>query len=715
MSATTSPASRPATAHGQPPADAAWQAITAIRTLAMDAVQTANSGHPGTPVSLAPVVYTLFQDVMRYDPADPIWPNRDRFVLSAGHASMLLYSMLHLMKVRTVEHETRVIDRPAVTLDDIKRFRQLGSVCAGHPEYHFCSGVETTTGPLGNGAATSVGMAIAGKWLAARYNRPGFDLFDYRVYSIVGDGCMMEGVAAEAASLAGHLQLDNLCWIYDSNRITIEGSTDLAFSEDVGARFLAYGWNVLRVADVNDLGRLLHVLRQAEQTRSRPTFIVADSHIAWGVPGKQDHHSAHGEPLGADAVRAAKAAYGADPGATFAVPPAAYEAFEKGVAAKGAAANGGWRDLFARYQAAHPELAREIELMQARELPAGWDADIPTFPWGDIDDAKAPGGKKRAGAASRDSSGKVLNAIAKRVPWLIGGSADLAPSTKTLLGFEGAGHFQALTPGGRNLHFGVREHAMGAILNGLALGRVRPYGAGFLIFSDYGRGSLRLGSIMELPVIYVFTHDSLGVGEDGPTHQPIEQIVSLRAMPGMTVLRPADANEVAEAWRWIMPQRHRPVCLILTRQELPTFDRGACGPAAGLHKGAYVLADAPGGRPQVILIGTGSEVSLCMDARELLAAEGIAARVVSMPSCELFEEECARDPGYREQVLPAAVKARVAVEMGSPLGWCRYAGSEGAVIGMTTFGASAPLKELLKHFGFTKERVAEAARKQLGC
>jgi transketolase len=693
--------------------DAARAAITAMRTLAMDAVQTANSGHPGTPVSLAPVVYTLFQDVMRYDPADPVWPNRDRFVLSAGHASMLLYGMLHLMKVRTVEHETKVVDTPAVTLDDIKRFRQLGSVCAGHPEYRFCSGVETTTGPLGNGAATSVGMAIAGKWLAARYNRPGYDLFDYRVYALAGDGCMMEGVASEAASLAGHLQLDNLCWIYDSNRITIEGETDLAFTEDVGARFLAYGWNVLRVADVNDLPRLLHVLKQAGESKGRPTFVVADSHIAWGVPGKQDHHSAHGEPLGWDAIKAAKAFYGTDPEATFQVPQDVYATFEQGVGRTGAQASKAWNDLFAKYKAAHPEQAREIELMQHRDLPAGWDKDIPTFPWGDVEDPKNPGKTKKAAVASRDSAGKVLNAIAKRVPWLIGGSADLAPSTKTLLGFDGAGHFQAATPGGRNLHFGVREHAMGAALNGMSLCRVRPYGSGFLIFSDYGRGALRLGSLMELPVIYVFTHDSLGVGEDGPTHQPIEHLASLRAMPGLTVLRPADANEVAEAWRWIMPQKHRPVCLILTRQELPTLDRTACGPAAGLHKGGYVLADAPQGRPQVILVGSGSEVSLCMEARDALAAEGIQARVVSMPSWELFEEECGRDPSYREQVLPAAVKARVAVEMGSMLGWAKYVGAEGAVIGMSTFGASAPLKDLLKHFGFTKEHVVAEAKKQL--
>ena len=696
-----------------PRIDPASAAITAIRTLAMDAVQTANSGHPGTPVSLAPVVYTLFQDLMRYDPADPIWPNRDRFVLSAGHASMLLYAALHLMKVRKVEHETRVVDAPAVTLDDIRRFRQLGSVCAGHPEYHICSGVETTTGPLGNGAATSVGMAIAGKWLADRYNRPGFDLFDFRVWAVAGDGCMMEGVASEAASLAGHLQLDNLCWIYDSNRITIEGETDLAFSEDVGARFLAYGWNVLRVADVNDLDRLRHVLAQARATRSRPTLVVADSHIAWGVPGKQDHHSAHGEPLGWNAIKAAKAFYGVDAEATFAVPEAAYAAFDEGVGRRGAEASRSWRELFRAYAAAHPAEAREIELMQSRELPAGWDRDIPSFPWGEVDDPKNPGKTRTAALASRDSSGRVLNAVAGQVPWLLGGSADLAPSTKTLLTFAGAGHMQAATPGGRNMHFGVREHAMGAILNGLALCRLRPYGAGFLIFSDYGRGALRLGSIMELPVIYVFTHDSLGVGEDGPTHQPVEQLPSLRAIPGLTVIRPADANEVAEAWRWIMPQKHRPVCLILTRQELPTIDRDACGPAAGLRHGGYVLADAAHGRPDVILLGSGSEVALCLQAREALAAEGIAARVVSMPSWELFEETCAADPAYREQVLPAAVTARVAVEMAAPLGWCRYAGSDGEVIGVRSFGASAPIKDLLRHFGFTKDHVVAAAKRQL--
>ncbi|NBU75368.1 MAG: transketolase [Planctomycetes bacterium] len=695
-----------------PKSTPAFQAITAMRTLAMDAVQTANSGHPGTPVSLSPVVYSLFQDVMKYDPANPIWPNRDRFVLSAGHASMLLYSIIHLMKVKTVEHETHVVDKPAITLDDIKRFRQLGSVCAGHPEYHFCSGVETTTGPLGNGVATSVGMAIAGKWLAARYNKPGFDLFNFRVYSIGGDGCMMEGVASEAASLAGHLQLDNLCWIYDSNRITIEGETDLAFNEDVGARFLAYGWNVLRVADVNDLPRLLHVLKQAEETKNRPTFVVADSHIAWGVPGKQDHHSAHGEPLGWDAIKAAKTFYGTDPEAKFHVPPEVYSTFENGVGKKGAAASKAWNELFANYKAQFPAEALDIEQMLNRDLPQGWDKEIPTFPWGDVEDPKT-GKSKKAGAASRDSSSKVLNAVAKHVPWLIGGAADLAPSTKTLLGFEGAGHFQAASPFGRNMHFGIREHAMGAAMNGMALTRVRPYGSGFLIFSDYGRGALRLGSIMDLPVIYIFTHDSLGVGEDGPTHQPIEHLASLRAMPGLTVLRPADANEVSEAWRWIMPQKNKPVCLILTRQELVTFDRTVCGSACGLHKGAYVLADAPDGKPQVILIGTGSEVSLCMDAREVLAAEGIHARVVSMPSWELFEETCAKDPTYREQVLPSAVKARVAVEMASTFGWAKYAGSEGAVIGMTSFGASAPLKDLLKHFGFTKERVAEEAKKQI--
>ncbi len=693
--------------------DPAFQAITAMRTLAMDAVQTANSGHPGTPVSLAPVVYTLYQHFLDYDPADAGWMNRDRFVLSAGHASMLLYSIIHLTGIRKLDAAGKPTSEPSVSIEDIKRFRQLHSVCAGHPEYHFCTGVETTTGPLGNGAATSVGMAMASKWLAARYNKPGHDLFDFRVWSVMGDGCMMEGVASEAASLAGHLQLDNLVWIYDSNRITIEGSTNLAFNEDVGARFLAYGWNVLRVADVNDLHRLREVLLHARATKGRPTLIVADSHIAWGVPGKMDHHSAHGEPLGWDAIEKAKAIYGADPKAKFHVPESVYEHMKSIMGKRGSEAHARWKDKFAAYKKAYPDLARQIEEMDARALPAGWDKDLPKFPWGEVDDPKTPGKKKIAGAATRDASGKVLNAVAKSVPWLIGGSADLAPSTKTLLTFDGAGAFQASTPGGRNLHFGIREHAMGAILNGLTLCKVRAYGSGFLIFSDYGRGSLRLGALMELPVIYVFTHDSLGVGEDGPTHQPIEQIVGLRAIPRMTVIRPADANEVTEAWRWIMPHQHGPVALILTRQELPTIDREKYAPATGLTKGGYVLADAPGGKPKVILIGTGSEVALCLAAHETLAKEGIASRVVNMPSWEIFEATCAKDPAYREQVLPAAVTARVAVEMGSTMGWAQYAGSTGAVIGMRSFGASAPLKDLLVEFGFTAAKVVEAAKAQL--
>ncbi|MCY2937156.1 MAG: transketolase [Planctomycetota bacterium] len=693
--------------------DPAFQAITAIRTLAMDAVQTANSGHPGTPVSLAPVAYTLWQDFLQYDPADPTWRNRDRFVLSAGHASLLLYGVLHIAGVKRLGTDGKPTATPAISLDDIKKFRQLHSVCAGHPEYHFCSGVETTTGPLGNGASTSVGMAMAEKWLAANYNRPNHEIFGYQVWSILGDGCMMEGITSEAASLAGHLQLDNLVWIYDSNRITIEGSTDLAFNEDTGARFLAYGWNVLRLADVNDLPRLRDVLAKARATTGRPTLIVADSHIAWGVPGKMDSHSAHGEPLGWDNIEKAKLVYGVDPKARFHVPEIVYQHMADGLGKRGAAQHAAWNVTFDSYCKTYPELARQLEEIDSGSLPAGWDKDLPKFPSGEVDDPKNPGKKKINSAATRDASGKVLNAIAKNVPWLIGGSADLAPSTKTLLTFSGANAFQPESFGGRNLHFGVREHAMGAILNGLVLSKLRAYGSGFLIFSDYGRGSLRLGAIMELPVLYIFTHDSLGVGEDGPTHQPIEQLAGLRAIPHMTVLRPADANEVAEAWRWIMPRRHHPVVLVLTRQELTIVDREKYGAASGLAKGAYVLADAPDGKPKVLLLGTGSEVNLCLAAHDELAKEGISSRVVSMPSWEIFEATCAKDPAYREQVLPSAVTARVAVEMGSPMGWAQYAGSTGAVIAMRSFGASAPLKDLLVEFGFTPAKVVEAAKAQL--
>jgi transketolase len=676
-------------------------AINTIRTLTMDAVQAANSGHPGAPMGMAPTGYVLWQRFLRYDPNDPVWPNRDRFVLSAGHASMLLYSLLHLAGVKGVSAEYRLLDEPAVSLEEIKRFRQLDSKTPGHPEYRMTSGVETTTGPLGQGVANSVGMALATRWLAERYNRPGFPLFDYNVYALAGDGCMMEGISSEAASLAAHLKLSNLCWIYDSNHITIEGKTDLAFSEDVGKRFLAYGWNVVHVEDANDLGQIEQALGVFQQTNDRPTLIIVPSHIAWGSPNKQDTHSAHGEPLGEEEIKATKRFYGWPEEAKFLVPEGVYGQFQKGIGQRGHALREAWTAQFARYKAEHPELAREIEQVQHRELPAGWDKDLPQFP-------ADPKGK-----ATRDTSGQALNAVAKNVPWLLGGAADLAPSTKTLLTFEGAGPFQAGSYGGRNLHFGIREHAMGAIVNGMAVSKLRPYGATFLVFSDYMRNTLRLASIMEIPAIFIYTHDSIGVGEDGPTHQPIEHLASLRAIPGLVTIRPGDANEVVEAWKYIMPLRHEPVALVLTRQALPTLDRTKFSPASGLQRGAYVLADAPGGKPDVLLLATGSEVSLAVAAWEKLSAEGIKARVVSMPSWEIFEHHCRKHPEYREQVLPAAVTARVGVEMAATLGWDRYVGPTGATIGMQSFGASAPLKDLQKKFGFTAEAVIAAAKAQL--
>jgi transketolase len=681
------------------PSDPDQLVIATIRTLCIDAVQEANSGHPGTPMAMAPVAYALWQDFLRYDPRDPIWPNRDRFVLSAGHASTLLYSLLHLAGVQAVDEQYEVLGRPSVTLDDLKRFRQLDSRCPGHPEYRWTSGVETTTGPLGQGFATSVGMAIAQAWLAARYNRPGLELFDYRVYALGGDGCMMEGVASEAASLAGHLKLGNLCWIYDSNRITIEGSTSLAFSEDVPARFRAYGWNVVEVADANNLAVLRAAFEAARATGDRPTLIVVKSHIGFGAPGKQDTAAAHGEPLGPDEVRAAKRAYGWPEEAKFLVPDAAREHLAKGFGARGRQLRDDWVARLVEYRRLHPALAGELDQLQRRELPEGWDAELPSYP----PDAK--------GVSGRDASGKVLNALAKRVPWLLGGAADLAPSTKTRLLFEGAGDFGPKDRAGRNFHFGVREHAMGAVLNGLSLSKLRPFGAGFFIFSDYGRPPLRLAALMELPVVMIFTHDSIGVGEDGPTHQPVEQLASLRAIPGLLTIRPGDANEVVEAWRLVMLQRHEPAALVLSRQAMPTLDRTRYAAASGLARGAYVLSDPPGGSPQVILIGTGTEVALCLQAAEVLTAEGLRVRVVSMPSWELFERQ---EAAYRETVLPAAVTARVAVEQASVFGWERYVGLKGEVVGMRTFGASAPLAELQRKFGFEPDQVAAAARRTLG-
>ncbi len=672
--------------------------VNTIRTLAIDAIQKANSGHPGTPMGMAPTAYCLWQRVLRFDPQYPIWPNRDRFVLSAGHASMLLYSILHLTGVKTVDPDYEILGQPSVSLDDIKSFRQHKSRCAGHPEYRWTSGVETTTGPLGQGLANSVGMAIAGKWMASRYNKPGFQLFDYNVYSICGDGCLMEGVSSEAASLAGHLKLGNLCWIYDSNRVTIEGHTELAFTEDVAARFAAYGWEVLHVPDANDLSVIESTIRAAEKTSDRPTIIIVNSQIGYGSPNKQDTSAAHGEPLGEEEIKLTKRNYGWPEDAKFLVPEGVYENFANGMGARGRKAREDWEQTVEAYGKEYPALAGELNQIQSRELPDGWDKDLPVFPA----DPK--------GLAGRDSSNKVQNAIAKNVPWLIGGSADLTPSTKTRLTFEGAGDFQADSYGGRNLHFGVREHAMGSILNGLAVSKLRPFGSGFLIFSDYARGAIRLSALMEIPVTHIFTHDSIGVGEDGPTHQPIEHLISLRAIPHLIVLRPADANEVVEAWRVIMSKPRQPVALILTRQALPTLDRGTYASAAGLANGAYIVADAESGKPDVILIGTGSEVSLCVDAYEQLKSEGIQARVVSMPSWELFEHQTQE---YRDSVLPPSITARVAVEQASTLGWARYTGLTGSILGMTTFGASAPLKVLQEAFGFTKAKVVTAAKARL--
>jgi transketolase len=672
--------------------------INTIRTLSMDAVQAANSGHPGTPMALAPLAYCIWQRFLRFDPADPIWLNRDRFVLSNGHASMLLYSMLHLTGVKAVNSKYEIKGEPSVTLDDIKRFRQLDSKCPGHPEYRWTSGVETTTGPLGQGVANGVGMAIASHWLASTYNRPDFEIFDFNVYTICGDGCMMEGVASEAASLAGHLKLSNLCLFYDNNHITIEGNTKWSFSEDVATRYIGYGWNVTRVGDANDLEMLDRAINVFKKTTDRPTLVIVDSHIGYGAPTKQDTGAAHGEPLGEEEIRKTKQFYGWPEDAKFLVPAGVREHFQDGVGKRGRELTTAWAAKFKAYAEKYPELADQLKRIQNRELPAGWDKNLPTFPA----DPK--------GLASRDSSAKVLNVLAQNVPWLLGGSADLAPSTKTHLTFEGAGDFEADNYKGRNFHFGIREHAMSAVLNGMALTKIRGYGSGFLIFSDYARGAIRLSAIMEIPVIFIFTHDSIGVGEDGPTHQPVEQIPSLRAIPGMRVLRPADANEVVEAWKVIMQLRHEPACLVLTRQALPTLDRSRYASAEGVRNGAYILAEAKGGEPEVLLLATGSEVSLCVNAYEELSKQGVRVRVVSMPSWEIFDKQ---SPEYQEKVLPSKVLARVAVEQASTFGWDRYVGRTGTVLGMKTFGASAPLKELQKKFGFTPESVVAAAQKQL--
>jgi transketolase len=672
--------------------------INTIRTLSMDAVQAANSGHPGTPMALAPVAYALWQNVLRYDPDAPSWPGRDRFVLSNGHASMLLYSLLHLAGVKQLGPDGRPTGEPAVPLEQIKQFRQLHSRCPGHPEALDTSGVETTTGPLGQGCGNSVGMAIAQRWLAAHFDRPGFTLFDYRIFTFCSDGDLMEGVANEAASIAGHLKLSNLCWVYDDNHITIEGNTSLAFNEDVGTRFTGLGWHVVKVPDANDLDAIGRAYEEFVRTDDRPTLVIVRSHIGWGSPNRQDTAKAHGEALGEEEVRLTKKVYGWPEDAKFLVPEEVREHFQAGIAARGRELHDKWQSQFNDYAKKFPELAEEWQRMDRRELPTGWDAEIPTFPA----DAK--------GMATRISSGKVLNAIAKRVPWLIGGAGDLAPSTMTHLTFEGSKDFEPGSYSGRNFHFGIREHGMAAALNGMALSKVRPFGATFFVFFDYLKPSFRLSAIGHLPVIYIFTHDSIGLGEDGPTHQPIEHLAAARAIPNVVIMRPGDANEVSEAWRAIMQIKDRPVALVLTRQNLPTLDRTKYAAASGVARGAYVLADAPGGKPSVILMASGSEVQLCVEAHERLAKDGIAARVVSMPSWEFFE---AQDAAYRNSVLPPTLTARVAVEAASGFGWERWIGPAGRFVGMKTFGASAPGGVVMKHFGLTADHVVAEAKAAL--
>ena len=667
-------------------------AINTIRTLAMDAVQKAKSGHPGTPMALAPVAYTLWNRVLRYDPADPAWPNRDRFVLSVGHASMLLYSLIFLAGIK----KEPGANEPALTIADLKSFRQIDSKTPGHPEYGFTTGVETTTGPLGQGCGNSVGMAMASRWLGARYNKPGATVFDFDVYNFCSDGDLMEGVASEAASLGGHLGLSNLCWIYDDNKITIEGDTPLAFTEDVGRRFEAYQWNVIHLGDANDTEAFLAALEAFKAEPKRPTIIIVHSIIGYGFPTKAGTHKAHSDAPGEDEIRGAKKAYGWPEDAQFLVPEGVREHFDAGIGKRGAELNAAWKKSFAAYKNNNGELAGEIEHILAKTMPTSWDKALPVFP------------ADEKGMASRVASGKVINAIAPHVPWFIGGSADLAPSTKTSI--DDMESLEADKPGGRNMHFGIREHGMGAICNGMAVCGLRAFGSTFLVFSDYMRPPIRLSALMELHNFTVFTHDSIGVGEDGPTHQPIEQIASLRAIPGLLTFRPGDANEVSETYRVVLEQKHNPSVLVFSRQNMPTLDRSRYASAAGVAKGAYVLADAEDGKPQVILMGTGTELSLCVGAYEALKKEGVGARVVSMPCWALFERQ---DQAYRDSVIPPSVTARVSVEQAATMGWERYVGSVGEMIGMHSFGSSAPLKDLLEKFGFTPEKVLEAARNQI--
>lgn len=661
-------------------------AINTIRTLSMDAVQAANSGHPGTPMALAPVAFQVWTTALRYDPAAPLWANRDRLVLSCGHASMLLYSMIHLTGIRAVDHHGQVLSRPSITLDNIKKFRQLGSPCAGHPEHGEAAGIETTTGPLGQGCGNSVGMAIASKWLGGTYNRPGFDLFDYNVYTLCGDGDLMEGVAYEAASIAGHLKLSNLCWMYDDNHITIEGETDLAFSEDVGKRFEGMGWNVLRVADANDLGALKKALDGFHACQDKPTLIIVRSVIGYGSPNKANSHGAHGAPLGEDEIKLTKKFYGWPEDEKFLVPSEVPAYFADKVGARGAAAHREWQATFDKYRAKYPQEAIEVDALVARKLPPGWDSGLKPFE------------ANEKGLATRVSSGKVLNMLAPKLRWLVGGSADLAPSTMTLL--DGEKDFESHNYAGRNFHFGIREHGMGSVLNGMSLGGLRAYGATFFVFTDYMRPAMRLSSIMHQPVLYVLTHDSIGLGEDGPTHQPVEHLAACRAIPGLYVYRPGDANEVIECYRSILSQDSHPAALVLSRQNAPTLDRSKLAPASGALKGGYTLSDCQG-TPQAILIGTGTELSLCLDAQKQLLAEGIPTRVVSMPCMELFGDQT---PEYRDSVLPPDVKLRVACEAGLRQGWDTYIG-HGPFVGMSSFGGSAPATLLYEHFKITAGQI----------
>jgi transketolase len=673
--------------------------INTIRTLSMEAVQKANSGHPGTPMALAPLGYILFNEILKFDPANPNWLARDRFVLSVGHASMLLYSLLHLSQTKQLDQNGNSTNELAITLDSIKNFRQLGSRCAGHPEYGHAAGIEVTTGPLGAGVATSVGMAIATQWLAAKYNQPDFKLFDSNIYAVCGDGDMMEGISSEAASLAGHLKLNNLCWFYDDNGITIEGSTSLAFSENVAQRFESYNWNVIKVDDINDLPQLRSAIESFKKTKDKPTLIIVKSQIAFGSPKLAGSHEAHGAPLGDDEIKITKKVYGFDPEQNFTVDSDVYKTFENGIIKRGAEFFKSFNELFNNYKKSYPELAAELETIFSNnsdsKLPPNWESNLTPFPA----DPK--------GMASRASSGKVLNQTASAIPWLIGGSADLAPSNVTWLKFPEAGEFSPENRAGRNIHFGIREHAMGSIANGITLSGLRTYCATFFVFSDYLRPAIRLSALMQIPTIYIFTHDSIGVGEDGPTHQPVEHLAALRAIPNVAVFRPADANEVSESYKTALNLNSTPSILVLSRQNLPTLDRTKFASATGVAKGGYVLIDSPDHKPEIILMASGSEVGICVEVWERLTAEGKKVRIVSFPCLELFERQ---PKEYRDEVLPTSVKNRIAVELGVEQGWRKYIGDQGHFVGMNSFGASAPAAQLMKHFGITSDKIYEIAK-----